>query len=344
MLRAFKRAQAAVSLPVLEGALALADAGRLSQISDISAALLEKELSGPAPALSTSLRFAASAGLSASLGATQAAAGAGAAAVLCKKGVGMAKPIPKGAKGVIIEEVIALRQQGLSYLQIVDKFEWGAGPSTVKVKAIIKKYAPQLLTKTQGVAVPGALPRPAPRTIPKPSLRSVNVDRAGLQNLARSEWMRLDTASRKAIGDYKSGGYVKINKYLRKGAKSIVGHTEAQLMKLQRRVERIGETFFRLENELTVWRGGWETSVKVGDVFADKAFVSTSLSREKATSFLSPGEGLWKIKVPRSARIALPCCDHMGELEVLLARGSKVRVTSVTADIGGVVIEAVLII
>ena len=355
MLRAFKRAQAATSLSVIEGALASADQGRLSQISDLSAALLERELSGSALSMARR-RFRASiftsptGGLAIPLGVTQSAAGAGAATALCKTGVGMAKPIPPGAKGVIIEEVITLRQQGLSYKQIADKFGWtwgGGKSSTNKVYSIVKRYAPQLLGegKTLATGVPGTLPKPAPPVVPKPApgLRSVNVDRSGFQNLARSEWMRLDTASRKAVRAYKSSGFARINTYLRKGT-TPTWYTETKLATLKRRIKRISESFFRLENDLTVWRGGWETSVKVGDVFADKAFVSTSLSREKATSFLSPGEGLWKIKVPRDARVALPCCENIGELEVLLARGSKVRVTSVTADIGGVVIEAVLIV
>ena len=355
MLRAFKRAQAAVSLPVLEGALALADAGRLSQISDISAALLEKELSGPAPALSTahrrqSLRLAASAGLSSSLGATQAAAGKGAAAALCKKGVGMAKPLPSGAKGAVINGVIKFRQQGLSYAQIAEKFNW----STTKVHAIIKDYAPQLLKGPIAVSAPApvTLPKPAPRTVPSGRSITIPENPGDLRSLTTREWGLLGKEQAEALGAYKRAGYRRINEYLRYGERVAKDYTKLVLKQTQESIAHLDKVFFRLENDLTVWRGGWDVSTaKVGQIFSDNAYVSTSLSREVARGFTTAGEDiLWKIKVPRGARVSLPCCTHMDELEILLARGSKLRITGIVpgGQVGGMstpkVIQAVLVI
>lgn len=344
MLRAFKRAQAGVSLPVLEAALASADQGKLAQLGDISAALLEKELSGPAPALNAArannrlrLLVYTSPSLAVSLEATQAAAGAGAAAALCKTGVGMAKPIPAGPKGVIIEEVIALRQQGYTFAQIRDKFGW---KSTFKPHAIIKKYAPQLAgkSKTPIPSVPGTLPRPAPRAVPKPAGRSIRVpmSESDFRDLAHSEFNLLSEPSWKAMENYKGSGYSSINDYLRNPA-SVVGRYPRDyrvegIKRLKSSITHLDTAFLSLENELTVYRGGWRGQVKVGDVFADKAFVSTSLSRNTAEGFTTVHSGvktIWKIRVPSGAQVSLPCCGNMQELEVLLARGSKLRVTEV---------------
>lgn len=364
MLRAFKRAQAGVSLPVLEAALSSADQGRLSQLGDVSAALLEMGLSGPAPALNVARRklwansrlrllIYASPSLAVSLGATQAAAGAGAAAALCKTGVGVAQPIPKGAKGVIIEEVIALRQQGLTYAQIRDKLGWA---STFKPHAIIKKYAPQLAGKSKTLipSVPGTLPKPAPQTVPKPAGRSIRVptEHAGdFTDLAKNEFDRLSKPAWEAVESYKASGYTSINDILRDQAKVLkrwLGpkeQWERYAAGLKKTIAQLDKVFLRLENELTVYRGGWGSRVKVGDVFADKAFVSTSISADVAEDFIAATHTVWKIKVPRGARITLPCCGNMDELEILLPRGSKFRVTAITdTEKAERLVEAVLVI
>ncbi|MCE6013345.1 ADP-ribosyltransferase, partial [Levilactobacillus brevis] len=130
---------------------------------------------------------------------------------------------------------------------------------------------------------------------------------------------------------YTGDGYEKINGYLRngKGQKKVV--KKAQLVQK-------GISKFKLRYNTTVYRGisnkGLKLSLNnrglsVGSIYQDKAFSSTSLSKQVALGFSS--QCLLRINIPAGVHGAYidPISKNKGEKEYLLKEGQKLIVTKI---------------
>lgn len=99
---------------------------------------------------------------------------------------------------------------------------------------------------------------------------------------------------------------------------------------------------YRTSAPLRVYRGSKSaTDLKPGQYIRDKAFVSTSLSREKARRFgWDPGDGLFgtlfRINLPKGA-VAAP--GHRGEGEIIVQRNARFRVRAVRKLKQGYVVD-----
>jgi hypothetical protein len=147
---------------------------------------------------------------------------------------------------------------------------------------------------------------------------------------------KLSKPEQDAITYYQGDGFSKINDSLRKG--------NAPGEYAKRLDSAIGK--FKLIQPTTVFRGVGNTLSKQladkwrdrepGDtpiIFQDKAFVSTSTSQKVAERF---SKNTIKFILPKG-HTALPITDreNSGEAEVLIARGSKFRVTNVRKTAAG---------
>lgn len=146
-----------------------------------------------------------------------------------------------------------------------------------------------------------------------------------------------------AVNAYTGLDYVDVNDALRSGDKLdwAYGKYQQQI----RYLDRAFQVGHELAHDTIVYRGMPSTSryadLKVGDIFVDRAFVSTSPSERVAEWFSSadpdhepgsrmPGTML-RIKVPKGTRVIAPIVpDRPGgtaEPELLLRRGTRFRVT-----------------
>jgi hypothetical protein len=98
----------------------------------------------------------------------------------------------------------------------------------------------------------------------------------------------------------------------------------------------------RAPRDLVVYRGMTSNEqtvgLKKGSVFRDKAFMSTSASPKVASGFSYNGGVVFHIKIPKGA-ISIPMTKnghYEQEREILLPRGTSLRVNSVRKDANGV--------
>jgi ADP-ribosyltransferase exoenzyme len=95
----------------------------------------------------------------------------------------------------------------------------------------------------------------------------------------------------------------------------------------------------RTDRTVVTYRGvtALETfsGLKAGDVFVDKAFVSTTISQKVVGDFDSKVGYLFRITSPKGTKIAAVQTVRPGEQEMLLARGSQFRVDSRSTDTRG---------
>lgn len=133
------------------------------------------------------------------------------------------------------------------------------------------------------------------------------------------------TRAGRAIYEYTSLDYVKLNTRLREEGKMNPNQRDM--------VERLDFSMSkapRLGGDVTVYRGiKGEHDFKVGDSFADKAFVSTSAKVGVAQHF---GSTVMQVNLKKGQKaLAIGGNSSAGgaEAEILLPRGSKFKVTAV---------------
>lgn len=151
----------------------------------------------------------------------------------------------------------------------------------------------------------------------------------------QSEYKRWDShlsaAETKALRDYSGEGYKTINKSLRQDG-PLSSHDRQTVEHLDTAIQKAGP----LQENLSVFRSmpaGVLSSVKVGETYTDKGFMSTTMTREVAQrdwSTSSYGQhALVTIEVPKGASGA-PLMKHSknsDEHEFLLPRGSRMEIT-----------------
>ena len=142
---------------------------------------------------------------------------------------------------------------------------------------------------------------------------------------------KIGKKSVQAVGYYTDNGYEKINGYLRSGK------GKEKVVKKAQMVQK-GISKFGLRYNTTVYRGisnkGLKLSLnnkklQVGSIYQDKAFSSTSLSKQVALGFSS--QCLLRINIPAGFHGAYidPISKNKGEKEYLLKEGQKLIVTKI---------------
>ncbi len=151
-------------------------------------------------------------------------------------------------------------------------------------------------------------------------------------------------AEHATLAKYQSDeGYAPINRALRK-----------ELMLAPKGKETVAnmDSYFDRASALresTVTFRGMSTmpeGMKAGRVFADKAYVSTTLDKKVASEFAGKSGVLMRITVPKGTRVvsmdhALGSASKFSEAEVLLRRRARFRVTNVSRANGRTVVDAV---
>ncbi|GAG03587.1 unnamed protein product [marine sediment metagenome] len=180
--------------------------------------------------------------------------------------------------------------------------------------------------------------------VAKPATRVISVppsDEKGFEKKVKEFNKVLTGEQQEALAEYKLEKFEPINEMLRnpEDIEDIFMPFDETPDTLREMIDALDESFFTLEEDATVYRGGWlGEGLKVGDTFGDEAYASTSLSFDVAhgyaegalTSDFGDVTTVWELEIPKGTEIALPCCEHMDELEILLQRGVKVEVTDIT--------------
>jgi len=156
----------------------------------------------------------------------------------------------------------------------------------------------------------------------------------------------LTTEESLALEDYKVSSYQDVNDHLR-GVKRKLTLMEEKLgfgqMSTDEIVKAVGnldkafeKTSVSCDKPTEVFRGmslpkgAWHSKIKAGDVIEDLGFVSTSQSKNSASRFSSPTaqteQVIFTIKLPTGTKVM---AGDSSELELVLNRGTKMRVTKV---------------
>lgn len=207
-------------------------------------------------------------------------------------------------------------------------------------------YMEKLRAESAGVkGAPKAKPKAKPKAEPKPKdyTKGLPTDPDDL-----AEWFdktdaierRITKAQVEALTDYKGEEYFDINHYLRgKDVENI-----EDLKNTKRLIKHMDDAFSKatpLPDDIYVYRGmnseRMEKLAKkmIGKSIDDKAFTSTTLSRDAADKFLGGGSGrvMMKIKVPKGkSGIYIENIAKFGdqnEYEFLLPRNAKFSIDSV---------------
>jgi len=153
-----------------------------------------------------------------------------------------------------------------------------------------------------------------------------------------------------AIIKYQGTWYVDMNGFLRGRIESVRRSTKTYIKNLQKAIKKV-----KIKENILVARGttvsaiggDWD-AVRIGDVITDKGFVSTSLREETAIDFVNrKGERgiLMYVKVPKGTNgvIVDVAVNGNWESELLLAPGTKIRITGKRIENGMRIIEGVVV-
>jgi hypothetical protein len=153
-------------------------------------------------------------------------------------------------------------------------------------------------------------------------------------------WESLSDAELDAMTRYEASWYGPMNQYLRNGYGEEKYGRAAEAMSAA-----LGRA--RLDRDTIVYRGvgdiynmlGGEPGDKIGHVFREKGFLSTSLSRAIAQEFASTStathlNAVMRIRVPQGTRAAYYTKKKAGissylERELVIGAGAKLRITGV---------------
>jgi SPP1 gp7 family putative phage head morphogenesis protein len=151
-----------------------------------------------------------------------------------------------------------------------------------------------------------------------------------------------------AVSDYTARGYVEINNRLRstKSSEELTGAQRFSRSVIDEKIAVLDGVFQKSavasKRDMFLHRGmtllvkkkefskSWVAQLKTGDVLEDKAFVSSSSEKGTAQSFATSGTSLgviFTIRVPKGTKVM---AGLDSEDELILNRGTKTRVVSVT--------------
>lgn len=140
----------------------------------------------------------------------------------------------------------------------------------------------------------------------------------------------LSNDTKKAIQYYTDDGYDKINNYLRYGGEKYV----QQVYNSVKLIDNAFKNAPPLTQDVTTFRG-IRSSYQIESDFIEKAYTSSSVDLSVAMEFNNKSKCcIFKILVPKGTRVLplVDCSDNASELEVLLPKNSKFKITSVVFD------------
>jgi SPP1 gp7 family putative phage head morphogenesis protein len=164
----------------------------------------------------------------------------------------------------------------------------------------------------------------------------------------------MSKAQAEAVTEYTKSGFLRVNGYLRRGRNPIGRAVDT----VQEEIKLLREVFDAappLTDDLLVYRGVDDVAfgdmiegLKVGQVFGDKGFVSTTLKRDVAFQDFGGDVTLIEIVVPAGNRVVSPLAmledrslvtgTMQVEQEVILNAGSNFRVVSKVGNLVRVVL------
>jgi hypothetical protein len=143
---------------------------------------------------------------------------------------------------------------------------------------------------------------------------------------------KLTAEERQALKTYSGDDYIRINSNLRSDFMP-GGHLGDAVRGIDSAISKSSAP-----SDVVVYRGMSEdakhvySALKPGDVFHDKAFMSTSANKTVALDNFANGGAVFHITVPKGSP-AIPMTKvgyHSSEREVLLPRGSRIRIDQVS--------------
>jgi hypothetical protein len=153
-----------------------------------------------------------------------------------------------------------------------------------------------------------------------------------------------------AIRRYQGTWYLDMNNFLRGRIESISRNTKTYMKNMQKAIEKL-----KIKENIVVARGttvsaiggNWD-NIQVDDIIKDEGFMSTSLREETAIDFVNrKGERgiLMYIKIPKGTNgvIADVAVDDNWESELLLAPGTKIRITGKRIEAGMKIVEGAIV-
>jgi len=158
--------------------------------------------------------------------------------------------------------------------------------------------------------------------------------RGGGMDQADSEGGELTRGDRSAVNDYTNFGFKNVNELLRNGDIKSFGNKEKAIQEAKTLTQKLDKAFDRaptLTGKTEVFRGVDKAAVanwKVGQTVTDKGFVSTST--RQGSAFFQDKSAVIKITIPKGTKAIQPRTGNRREKELILNRGTKFRVKSVT--------------
>jgi hypothetical protein len=150
----------------------------------------------------------------------------------------------------------------------------------------------------------------------------------------------LTRAEISAVAEYQNESYRNINRYLRGQELTGFGNKEKLKQEIKENVKHIDSAFKkapRLSKDVEVLRGVNPSNVAsilnsgnpVGKTFTEKSYVSTTTRRG---GYYLDRNVVMEIKVPKGTKVLQPRGGNRREREVLLDRGTKMKVTGVRTE------------
>lgn len=245
------------------------------------------------------------------------------------------KPTSESGFNAVKAKVFEARSKGLTLEEIAGKP--GAPPEGV-INAILKDKW-QLPSPGSKSAIIPPPPPPPPQTYGGviPSATGTNFRRYSDRQMLN--WIEPDTAGldshhRRAITNYTNSGYHDINSYLRGGGLTDTSGYGYNSSNVVQTIKSLDETMRPIPHDITVTRNfsgahhlPADPEDMVGVVYHDKAFMSTTIKEAGVFS----GDVQLVINVPKGtlSRYVNDISIHKSEVEVLLARDTKMVVTKV---------------
>ncbi len=161
---------------------------------------------------------------------------------------------------------------------------------------------------------------------------------------------KLTNEEHEAIRKYQGLWYLDMNGFLRGRFESVSKGIRTYVTNLQKAIKKV-----KIKENILVARGttvsaiggDWD-GIQINDIIKDEGFMSTSLREETATDFVNrKGERgiLMYIKVPKGTNGIMVdvAVDDSWESELLLAPGTKIRITGKRIENGMRIVEGVVV-
>ena len=153
-----------------------------------------------------------------------------------------------------------------------------------------------------------------------------------------------------AIGKYQGVSYIYINGFLRGRYSDISDDLRKYLESLRKAIKKvkIKENILVARGTTTSAIGGDWNNIQINDIIIDEGFMSTSLREETAIEFVNRKRErgiLMYVKIPKGTNgimVDVAVNDNW-ESELLLAPGTKIRITGKRIENGTKIVEGVVV-